>query len=415
MAFSRSDRRTVRELARQVMEVASLPVQREKRAMWTRLNRLEPVRPMVWINEIPWDELQCEELACRCEDGFCRGIERELRRTLYLWRHMRCDMVVGGVWYSPCAYADSGFGVETVSALGRPEEGYGFGSRGYTPVIRTDADVERIRFPVVTADRGATERNFQMACDLLGGVMPVEKRGVVHIWFAPWDVLVQWWGVAELMVDMMDRPAFVHEGISRMVEAMCSRLDQLEQQGLLSVSDGNHRVGSGGLGITDELPQPDYDGVHARPIDQWGTATGQIFSEVSPEMHWEFCLQHELRWLERFGLNCYGCCEPLHNKVEILRRIPRLRRISMSRWVNVEKGAEELGSDFIFSYKPNPAVLAWDRWEPEAARAELRRVLDRTRGCVVELIMKDISTCRNDPRRLWDWCELAMRVVQEYA
>ena len=84
MGFPEKDREIVRELARQVMEIASLPVQDEKRAMWTKLNRLEEVRPMVWINEIPWGEIQNEELRCQTEDEFCRGVESHLRTTLYL-------------------------------------------------------------------------------------------------------------------------------------------------------------------------------------------------------------------------------------------------------------------------------------------------------------------------------------------
>ena len=171
-------------------------------------------------------------------------------------------------------------------------------------------------------------------------------------------------------------------------------------------------MGSGGLGITRELPRPDYDGVHARPIDQWGTSTGQIFSDVSPAMHDEFCLQHELRWLERFGLNAYGCCEPLHHKGEMLKKIPRLRRVSMSRWIDVEKGVETIGDRAIFSYKPNPAVFAETRWDPEPARLELQKVLERTQDCHVELIMKDITTCRQDPHRLWDWCRLAVEMAE---
>jgi len=229
------------------------------------------------------------------------------------------------------------------------------------------------------------------------------------------DELVRWWGIQELYTDMLDRPALVHAGIARMMEAYLSRLDQLEALGLLSVGNGNYRVGSGGLGITGELPQPDYDGKHARPIDQWGTSTGQIFSSVSPAMHDEFCLQYELRWLERFGLNCYGCCEPLHHKIKMIKKIPRLRRVSMSPWVNVEKGVEAIGKDYIFSYKPTPYIFTEDAWNPGLARRILVEVLEKTRGCCVELIMKDVSTCRRDPQRLWDWCRIAMDVVEDFA
>jgi len=413
MGFSENDRKIVAELAQQVMEIASLPVQDEKRAMWTKLNRLEEVRPMVWINELPWGEMQNEELQFQATDGFCRGVEGNLRRTLYLWKHMPADMVVDSVYYANYVYHDTGHGVAAESVQGKGE--YGRGAHDYIPIMKTEADIEKIQMPKITPDWEATERSYQMTCDLIGDVMPIEKRGVTHMWCAPWDVLIQWWGIEELYTDMMDRPEFVNKGVARMMDALITRLDQLEEQGLLSVSNGNHRVGSGGLGITDELPQPDYDGKNARTIDQWGTSTGQIFSEVSPDMHYEFCLQHELRWLERFGLNCYGCCEPLHNKMGILRKIPRLRRISMSTWIDIDKAAAEVGRDYIFSYKPNPAVFAWDVWNPEQARKNLHNVLERTKGCVVELIMKDVTTCRHEPHRIWEWCELAVQIAEEYA
>ena len=67
------------------------------------------------------------------------------------------------------------------------------------------------------------------------------------------------------------------------------------------------------------------------------------------------------------------------------------------------------------SYKPNPAVFAYDVWHPNQARRELRELLERGRGCHVEIIMKDISTVRYDPKRLWEWSEIAMEMAQEFA
>lgn len=414
MGFPEGDRMILRDLARRVMEIAALPVQQEKRRMWTKLNRLEPVRPMVWINETPWDELKDEvELRCACRDPFCRDVEHNLRWTLYTWNHLRTDTVVDPVYYTSQAFGDTGFGVDA-QEVRRHEGTSGFGSCDYVPIMKTDADIERIKTPKITLDPKATERKFQQVSELIGDVIPVEKRGIAHMWCAPWDYLIRWWGIEELYTDMVDRPAFVHKGIARMMDALVCRLDQLEELGLLAASNGNHRVGSGGLGITDELPGRNHDPKHVTPMNQWGTSTGQIFSEVSPAMHDEFCLQYELRWLERFGLNCYGCCEPLQNKMDILRQIPRLRRISMSTWVDIDMAAERMARDYVFSYKPNPAVLAWDQWNPDQARADLRKCLERTRGCVVELIMKDVSTCRRDPRRLWEWCELAVDVAEEF-
>ena len=139
----------------------------------------------------------------------------------------------------------------------------------------------------------------------------------------------------------------------------------------------------------------------------------QIFSTVSPAMHDEFEIAYSARWYARFGLGYYGCCEPLDRKVDIIRKLPHVRKISMSPWVDVERGAERIGRDFVFSRKPSPALLAGDTWEPAAVERDLRATLaacDR-HACPVELILKDISTVRYQPQRLWEWADVARKVV----
>ena len=70
----------------------------------------------------------------------------------------------------------------------------------------------------------------------------------------------------------------------------------------------------------------------------------------------------------------------------------------------------------MISRKPSPAILAEDTWHPERARQELRSFLEQTGGgCHVELIMKDISTVRYQPQRLWQWATIACEVAEELA
>ena len=61
-----------------------------------------------------------------------------------------------------------------------------------------------------------------------------------------------------------------------------------------------------------------------------------------------------------------------------------------------------------------PAVLAPDNWNPDRARDELENALRTAfrHGCSVELIMKDISTVRYEPRRLWEWARIATDVAE---
>ena len=85
----------------------------------------------------------------------------------------------------------------------------------------------------------------------------------------------------------------------------------------------------------------------------------QMFSTVSPAMFQEFEIDMCMPIFERFGLVYYGCCDPLDRKMAQVRNIPNVRKISMSPWVDEELGAAEIKGDYVYSRKPNPALLAW--------------------------------------------------------
>ncbi|MBN1402460.1 MAG: hypothetical protein JXA74_16590, partial [Anaerolineae bacterium] len=51
------DRDVLRRLADERAQIAALPVQAQRADMWRRLNRLERVKPLIWVNEIPWHEM----------------------------------------------------------------------------------------------------------------------------------------------------------------------------------------------------------------------------------------------------------------------------------------------------------------------------------------------------------------------
>ena len=59
--IDRRDTDTLRTLATDLAAVAALPVHREKARLWQQLNDLDSVRPMVWINEICWQEMNVND------------------------------------------------------------------------------------------------------------------------------------------------------------------------------------------------------------------------------------------------------------------------------------------------------------------------------------------------------------------
>ncbi len=415
--LSEKDSDILRRLASETAEIAALPVHREKARLWRKLNDLESERPMVWITEVCWHEMNVDdELTIRTEHPWAQDQERELRRTLYQWRHLPGDMVLNDFLACPLDIHSTGFGISEDVDIVKTDEASDIVSRHFHIQLHEFADLEKIKMPTVTYDAAATEFYFRAMCKVYDGIMPVRKGGPTHIWYSPWDELVRWRGVEESLVDLVERPDFIHAAIERIVDAYVVELDQLVAQNLLSLDCVNTRIGSGGYGYTSQLPGNGYEPGRVKPQCMWGCSNAQIFAAVSPRMHWELAIEHDLRWLSRWGLNYYGCCEQLDQKIDILRRIPNLRKISVSPWCRSERAIENIGADYVISRKPNPAIFAEDDWHPERARQDLREFLEKTGGkCHVELIMKDISTVRYQPQRLWEWAAIANEVAEEFA
>lgn len=412
------DREILRDLAREVRDIAALPVQAERADRWRRLNRLERVTPpvLLWLNgSCPiWDLLPQEEVGLRTESAFARDYERDLRRRIYMHRHIREDRVTTTLIPVPLVATTSGWGVDA----DRTFSDTAGGSCRYNTVLETDADLARIRLPQLAVNLDARERHFAAAGEIFGDLLTVVRtvQWGNNYSLAPMDTLAEWRGIERLFLDLVENPAFVHAAMQKLVDGHLGLLEQLEALGELRLNNTPQDVVGNSLapGVTDELPAPEFDPAHVRPRDLWAQCASQIFATVSPAMHEEFSLQHEKRYLERFGLVCYGCCEPLHRKVDILRRhLPNLRRITMSPWADIDEAAAAIGDRAIFSWKPNPAVLGWKSWDPAAARRQIREFLQRTRGCVVEILLNDITN--GDPARVLEWPAIVRDEVERFA
>jgi hypothetical protein len=85
----------------------------------------------------------------------------------------------------------------------------------------------------------------------------------------------------------------------------------------------------------------------------------------------------------------------------------------MSYWIDIDKAVEAMGADYVFSYKPTPSVFAGDAYEAVSAQGDLKKLLEKARGTRIEIIMKDISTVRGEPQRLWEWVAMASRMAEE--
>ena len=139
------DKEVLRHLASQVAEIAALPVQKEKKRMWEALNSLKPERPMFTISQVTWHEMNVDnELTLRCQNSFLKGIETELRRKLYVWHHMRDDILLEPHINIPIAIEGIGFRMEVSEEIKKVDENNNIVNHAYKDQLNTEEDLEKL-------------------------------------------------------------------------------------------------------------------------------------------------------------------------------------------------------------------------------------------------------------------------------
>ncbi len=320
------------------------------------------------------------------------------------------DMVVDPFLPVPLAINNTGFGIGVQEQVVVTDPTNSVVSHKFANQFKTKEDVQKLQMPRITLDQKETARRAAVTHELFDEVIELRTIGY-DMYFSLWDPIAMWMGVENALYAMVDQPDVIHMLLARMVQGYMSQLDQLEQQGLLCQPQGwIHCTGA----YTDELPAPGYDPRRPRAKDIWVFGLAQMLATVSPEMFQEFEVDYVKPICDRFGLVYYGCCDPLDLKMKEVRMIPKVRKVSMSPWVDQERGAAELGRDYVFSRKPNPALLAPDAFDPDQVRSDLKATSDicKRHGCDLEFILKDISTIRYERQRLFEWARIAMEVAQ---
>ena len=400
----------VRELAKQYMDIAQSDKHVRMRARFKASNDLKIVRPPLIMEEIPWFEMNMDgELDCLCQNEDLRAMEYRLRVQLFRERHFKCDNYIEPVWEIGKASSSTGIGFEIEEKRLAVDQANNIVSHQYSDVLEDESCLERYHDPVITAypEKDAERKAF--AEEVLGGIMPVELRGN-YIYYSPWDQISMLRGVQPILIDMYDRPEYLHELMRLFTRGMSLEMDQREKLGLYDPRPLSLHCTPGQV----TLPQETTPG-HYGCKDIWFRTMAQMFSTISPDAHDEFDLQYSIPLAKRCAYTYYGCCEPLSDRIDKLKQYPNLRKIGVSPWADVEKSAEQIGHDYVLSRKPNPANVAIST-DPEIIRKEIGETarLALKYGCPCDITLKDISTVSYKPQNLIIWAETAAEVLDEY-
>jgi len=402
--FELSERTVLRDLALHVAALAARPIEDEKKKLWKKHNMLEATRPLVFCDpENGWGEI-IPESSLRCIHPLARSWELQLRKEAFWGDRMGDDRVINPYFPLNWVHTESDWGLP----LKRVGGDHG-GAYTWEAPITTYGELDRMHAPVIAVDRAETARQMELAQGIFGDVLPPALRASFWWTLGMTWTLVDHRGMQNMMMDMFDEPENLHRLMGILRDGTLSKLDYLEKEGLLTLNNDGTYVGSGGFGWTDELPART---IGDRPVlceDLWGFGESQETVGCSPEMFAEFVLPYQLPVLSRFGLVCYGCCEPINKRWDYVRTIPRLRRISVSPWADIPEMAAMLGKDYVFSWKAHPGPLASPVMDVDTARKSIRAGLAATGDCRVEIIMKDNNTLGGNPDNAVEW----VRMVRE--
>lgn len=399
MTVAQNDKEILRSLAEKYMAYALSDKNNEKRELWRALNNMNMQKPMITIDQMPWGELDVDGfLVCKVEDPYFRKVEWKLRTEIYKWEHLPADMVLNPYVILPRPVSNTGFGMSTMKS----DNDIHAQSHLFEDQLSTLEDVEKIKDPILLLNPEKEADILTAAHEIFDGIAPLKWSGF-NVHSGLWDQISFWKGVENCYIDLLDQPELIHAILDRYTNAHLSLIDQINELGVYdTVSNMCH--------CSYTFSDRDRDTEHPTSHDGWTYSMAQLFTSVSPEINKEFEVPYMSKLFSRYGSVYYGCCERLDDRLDVIDTMPNIRKISCSPWSDRENFASRLPKKYIMSNKPNPSFLACASFNEDVVREDLRRTIKAAKdnGLCLEFLLKDLSTVKNDPQRLWRWSEIAL-------
>ncbi|MCL2639788.1 MAG: hypothetical protein FWD53_02990 [Phycisphaerales bacterium] len=411
-----TDQQILRNLAKQYADIAADPINNIRRDLWRAHNSLKRTRVLIYTRAFAFNEMP--ESHCQCEDPFFRRHEYDLRYKIY-WASLQDDcpfepwLAVNAITITPPA------GIWGVPMQWHSIDQPG-SSRRIDPPLKDESDLEKLVTPRHYINEEKTAQRFAQMQDAIGDILHVvvDRGPAWRTWHADLSSdLGHLRGIEEFMWDIADRPEWLHRLMAFLRDGVLKAHAEAEAAGDWSLINHINQA----VPYAEELPDPPAPPPttpSATPAPTplkhlWTFCSSQETTLLGPAQFDEFILQYQLPIVSQFGLISYGCCEDLTNKIDVLRQIPNLRRIAVAPVADVAKCAEKIRTDYVLSYRPSPSDMVGYDFSPDRIRRILKRDLEASRGCIVDITLKDVETVERDPTRMRRWMQITREILEE--
>jgi len=408
-----NDKSIIRELARQQLELANTPQNKNLEREWLAHNTFKGNRPMIHLELWTFEQDVILPLL-RCKTERAREIEAELYRQFLNMELFKDDRP------TPCYFPlrirtwFTLFGHEIRKFHVPDTQGNKLGHSFHGIVGDLKDDYHKLGASEYGVDRKYSQREEDYLNELFGDILPV-RRVSDALYAVPTQKIVHLMGMENMYCSMAAYPELFLEMMDRVADDYISYFRFLESEGLLKPTTGAQQLHQGSFCYTDELPTKIPEGRPLSTNEVWGFLDSQESAGISPNMFGELVFPCYKKIAAVYGALSYGCCESVSVVWDYLKYLPNLKKISISPWCDEEAMGERLrGKKVIYHRKPSPNYLGvGNSLDEDALRSHFKTTLRAAQGCKLEFTQRDVYTLNGDVAKAQRYVQILRETIEE--
>ncbi len=418
--FRQEDARTLQPLVNKILELSAHPRQEERKKLWAGHHALyatERIPVTVYYEGIPRSQwkFMFGKNYLKTKSALAQRIEFDLKRQLWMAENVPDDHIIWPSVILPAAILQPVRWGVPLKWVGTDENANNpLEARKIIPPFVDQIDVGRLRFTDMVIDKTATSLRVEQANELVESRLHVDVY-YSNLGYSPFEVAVKMRGIQNIMYDVIDHPDRVHSLMDFITSAYESHHRGREERGWINCAlsaDGKYT--QVGFRVHCAFRALDFNLEMPRLADEWAYISAQSSAGFSPELYEEFVHSYNVRLAKNFVNQTvyYHGCECLDRKLNVIAKLPNLRRFHVSPWSSLEVAKEIFQGELILEVHAHPGTVFFS-FTREDMRSNLKELVRAAEGVPIDLNLSDIHSFNGDPELLTMWAEEAQRVAQE--